>query len=176
MRSRLSWSANGPHPLWSRACRKLPRLCRGFLPPFNRCAYRMLVQNPLTPFNLSDSRRRRHVAAWAVADRPGDGLCFRHRSAADELRDQVRQPGFSAEYSLGSSAQPSAAAAAVSRSEPVPAILLAPGETPDSRLPAAGWRVRWTGVIEILQPGSYQFSAQATGKLSVRVGDNRLSK
>ena len=88
-------------------------------------------------------------------------------AAAAEPSDALRQPGLRTEYLLEG-------AAPISRSEFVPALLLAPAETPDSRLPASGWKARWTGVIEILQPGNYQFSARASGSLRVRVGDKTV--
>lgn len=93
--------------------------------------------------------------------------------AADELTDALRQAGLRADYSLVSPS-PSAdgsspSVSRISRWESVPTVALAAGEAPDSRLPASGWKVRWTGVIEILQPGSYRFGARASGRLQVRI-------
>ena len=41
------------------------------------------------------------------------------------------------------------------------------GETADPRLPPFGWHVQWDGVIQILHPGKYRFSAIHSGPLKI---------
>ncbi|MBL9123979.1 MAG: c-type cytochrome [Planctomycetaceae bacterium] len=89
--------------------------------------------------------------------------------ADDDLASQVRQPGISAEYLEGRGGAGSAPS--VQRVETSPQLSLSAGQAPDSRLPPTGWRARWSGVIEVLQPGVHQFHARASGKLTVRVGE-----
>ena len=54
--------------------------------------------------------------------------------------------------------------------ESVPTFLLSPGEAPDPRLPSLGWHARWQGVIRILHPGKYRFSAAHSGPLKILLG------
>src|SRR5262245_26244516 len=92
------------------------------------------------------------------------------------LTDALRQPGIQAEYFAPPppSSKGAAKTALVVRQEAAPTLLLRAGETPDSRLPPTGWKVRWTGVIDVLQPGKYRFSAKSSGPLSVRIGDRAI--
>lgn len=76
---------------------------------------------------------------------------------ADE-EDAFRQPGIAARYFAGDATEP-----AFARGEPLPALLLAAGESVDPRLPAGGWRSEWSGVIEVLQPGDYRFFVRQSG-------------
>ena len=85
--------------------------------------------------------------------------------AADEDEDNGRAiPGLIATYFSPGSDQP-----AFTRYDAAPAFLLGPGEAPDPRLPAKGWRVEWKGVLQVLHPGQHQFFANAQGKLEVRL-------
>ncbi|HEY1598055.1 MAG TPA: hypothetical protein VGG64_00535 [Pirellulales bacterium] len=62
-----------------------------------------------------------------------------------------------------------------SRYEAIPACELAIGESPDPRLPATGWRVHYRGVMDILQPGKYQFSATAIGRVALSIDDRPVA-
>ncbi|HEY4309814.1 MAG TPA: hypothetical protein VGN12_10220 [Pirellulales bacterium] len=85
------------------------------------------------------------------------------QGADDDDAIAVRVPGLLATY-----AHP-ASGVEFTRYEAAPAILLAAAESPDPRLPATGWHVTYSGVIEILRPGDYRFDAVANGKLSVSI-------
>jgi mono/diheme cytochrome c family protein len=61
------------------------------------------------------------------------------------------------------------------RYEAIPACELAAGESPDPRLPATGWRVHYRGVIDVFQPGKYQFSAAATGHVALSIDDRPIA-
>jgi cytochrome c2 len=82
---------------------------------------------------------------------------------ADDDDDSLRKPGIRASYQVPGRAQP------VLRSESMLGYALKPGESPDPRLPSQGWRVSWDGVIEILQPGKYRFTARGSGPVSLEV-------
>jgi mono/diheme cytochrome c family protein len=60
------------------------------------------------------------------------------------------------------------------RYESLPAMLLAKGQSPDSRLPPRGWQAEWHGTIEVLKPGTYRFSARNSGALEVTIGGRKV--
>jgi mono/diheme cytochrome c family protein len=61
-----------------------------------------------------------------------------------------------------------------SRYESSPTFLLAPGESPDPRLPAAGWNVQWDGLLRVMRPGKYRFSAIHSGPLLITVAGHKV--
>jgi cbb3-type cytochrome oxidase cytochrome c subunit len=81
-------------------------------------------------------------------------------SADDE--EPAKLAGLVASYSVNNGAAP-----LFRRYESVPTFLLAAGETPDPRLRANGWHGQWDGVIQILHPGKYRFSAIHSGPLKI---------
>jgi cbb3-type cytochrome oxidase cytochrome c subunit len=88
--------------------------------------------------------------------------------AADSLDDEepAKSPGLIATYTIGAD-NANAKAPAVRRYESVPTFLLGSGESPDPRLPIKGWQVTWDGVIQVLHPGKYRFSAAHSGPLKI---------
>lgn len=90
-------------------------------------------------------------------------------TADDDLDDPLRRPLLRATYWVDGQSEP-----ILEREEALPAIRLQADEAPDPRLPAQGWRARWTGVLEVLYPGEHRFGATASGALTVRVGDQTV--
>ncbi|MGE5191176.1 MAG: DUF6797 domain-containing protein [Deltaproteobacteria bacterium] len=89
--------------------------------------------------------------------------------AADEDEDAV-QPGLLAHYE----SQAAGRKVDFRRYDALPAFRLAKGESPDPRLPAAGWRVSWKGLLVVKSPGKYHFAGRVTGMLIVRVDDKQV--
>ena len=83
-------------------------------------------------------------------------------SADDE--EPAKLPGLVASYSVEAGKSP-----LFRRYEAAPTFLLNNfwGETADPRLPPFGWHVQWDGVIQILHPGKYRFSAIHSGPLKI---------
>ena len=88
--------------------------------------------------------------------------------ADDDADDEPLQPGLPAFYT----AQVGGVQTAFHRHDALPTFLLSRGESPDSRLPAAGWRVSWKGLLLVKSPGKHHFSARSSGTLVVRVDGN----
>ncbi len=87
------------------------------------------------------------------------------RAADDDDDDEVVLPGLPATYE----AQVAGRSVTIRRHDGLPAFRLAKGEGPDPRLPAAGWRVAWKGVLMVKAPGKYRFAGRSTGTAVVRV-------
>ncbi|MBX3413468.1 MAG: c-type cytochrome [Pirellulales bacterium] len=85
---------------------------------------------------------------------------------AAEEGETLRRPGLRATYRVDGNDVP-----VVERMEALPAMALNSRQSPDARLPAHGWHAAWSGVLEVLQPGQYRFSAESSGELSLTVGD-----
>ena len=83
---------------------------------------------------------------------------------SDDDAEAVRRPLLRATYWVDGSEKP-----LVARDEPLPALRLSAGQSPDPRLPATGWRAEWHGVLEVLHPGLYRFEAETSGELHVRI-------
>ena len=60
------------------------------------------------------------------------------------------------------------------RYESAPTFLLSAGESPDPRLPAAGWNVQWDGLLRVMRPGKYRFSAIHSGRLLITVAGHNV--
>ncbi|MGD9646964.1 MAG: c-type cytochrome [Pirellulales bacterium] len=84
---------------------------------------------------------------------------------ADEEDVALPLPGLWASYRVEGVAR-------VERFEPAAALALEPGQSPDLRLTAEGWTVRWEGLLDVQQPGVYHFSAITTGALAIEVDGN----
>jgi len=85
-------------------------------------------------------------------------------AADDDEEDPRPLPGLTAKYFSANQSQPT-----VVRYDATPALLLAAGETPDPRLETQGWRVEWSGILQVLHPGKHRFGARASGRLEVNV-------
>jgi mono/diheme cytochrome c family protein len=85
--------------------------------------------------------------------------------ADDDDDDELVLPGLSAMYD----AQIDGRKITLRRQDALPAFRLAKGESPDPRLPAAGWRVAWKGVLVVKSPGKYRFGCRTTGSAVMRV-------
>ena len=87
------------------------------------------------------------------------------RAADDDDDDERVLPGIPATYE----AQIGGRNINIRRHDALPAFRLAKGEGPDPRLPVAGWRVAWKGVLMVKSPGKYRFAGRSTGPAVVRV-------
>lgn len=84
----------------------------------------------------------------------------------EEDEDGLPPAGLIATYKSSGTAE-----ANFSRLEPTPAVLLTESQSPDPRLQPGKWAVRWSGQLQVLQPGTYRFSAILDGTLTVRLDD-----
>ena len=101
----------------------------------------------------------------------------RSAPAASDDESPTTAPGLVATFSLG--LKPSRMHypfpaifpdALFSRYESSPTLLLAPGESPDPCLPAAGWKRSGTAcLLRATRPGKYRFSAIHSGRLLITV-------
>jgi len=60
------------------------------------------------------------------------------------------------------------------RLEALPAMALAEHESPDSRLTPHDWTATWRGLIDIQQPGSYRFAADASGPVQITIAGQQV--
>ena len=81
----------------------------------------------------------------------------------DDDAPPQRLPGLVAVYSHAESG------VEFRRYEAIPACELSVGQAPDPRLPATGWRVHFSGAMEILRPGKYRFAVASTGRVALRI-------
>lgn len=106
----------------------------------------------------------------------GWGAVVAPASAEDDLAGMLLlQPGLQAEYSFTPGEtnphRGDGAKRTFTRGETSMALRLAPGDVPDSRIwPGDRWRARWSGAIQIVEPGNYRFSAKANGLLLLKIG------
>ncbi len=83
----------------------------------------------------------------------------------DEDEDALPPLGLIATYTAVGETGPR-----VKRLEGTASILLTESESPDPRLAARNWVARWSGQLQVLQPGKYRFSTIVGGRVMMRVG------